>query len=1359
MGGGALGCGGQASGKLQVGNIPVDVTALAAAEIAPAGTAPTVVVSADGTDASRLLGAQQVDQGGDTLGRYRILSCLGRGGMGEVFLAEDPTLRRSVAIKRISRGLEADRTFRARLRREAQLAARLNHRAIVQVFDLVTGDDVDHLVMEYVSGPSLHAMAAGSPLPVAEAVRIAAEIADGLAYAHEQGVIHRDLKLENVLIGTDRQPKIVDFGVARRTDAAGPGAAGAGEEQLTREGAVVGTSRAMSPEMIQGAAVDGRSDLFSLGVLLYELVTGASPFLGGNDAVTMLRVIGERQRSVHELVPDVPRALSELIDQLLEKTPEGRPESAQVVRDRLRALDGRPRPPGTPRPATDPALPTPAGERRQVTLVCIELVAAGAGGDELTDPELLADVLPVFRARVDEILAGFDGLLISALGHRFVACFGHPRPIEDAARRAVLAARALLDAAGGLRGEMGAGFTALVAVHTGVAVARGGGTTEELVLGGTLDAALRLLQLGAAGELWLSSPAARLVEAELELEPAVVLRDGVTTARRHAGVRDTTRSGPGADDRPMVGRDHEIQLLLAGWRRVRHSQGQAALLVGEPGIGKSRLTRELARALAGDRPRPIVLRGSAYRQRSALEPVAEAIAALLGDRATLAEQIRSLTGPDEAAQVLQFLGIAADPAAAPPERPRQQLLAGLRDVLTGASRDVPTLMIVEDLHWLDPSTLDLIALVLRDLAALPLFLVMTTRPGLQPPWPAAAAVTQLHLGRLEAAAIDTVISQACGDHPLATAERAQIVARSEGVPLYAEALVRAALELGRVADVPSTLRDALTARLHQLGPSATRVARIAAVAGREFTASLIAATGGLDPAAVDRELERLVDVQILLRRRGRAVLYQFGHVLLQQAAYDELLAADRRQLHGQVADALLADERAGRDPGPELIAHHLAGARRFDDAIGSAQRAALRALGRHARIEARELLRQALGWLDQLPESDARDRSEIGLRMQLGAVLISTEGYTSPDLERTCQRAEILTARHQDMPLPVKYGLVAMRLMRGSRAEIEPLIGWLDQVLHRELPATERMMAHSLIGTYDYARADYARSSHHFERSMALFVPAEHAGVVQTYGGCGGFYPHIISIFLLWRIGRFADAGRHARETVAQAESLDPYSLVCALGFQIGLWIAAGDVDRAEADTERFHQLSVRYEFPYPTLWSRCCRGWVLSRRGQTERAMAEIVAGSDGIRQIGCKVYFPYLLGLLADTAITVGQFDRAERALDEGLELCRTSFDCVSESELLRLRGRLILGRDASARAAARAVFADALAVARRQGTLESALRAATELAAVLHAEHRTDEALAVLDPVYRGFASELDDPQLAAPRRLIADLRAGA
>jgi len=256
-----------------------------------------------------------------TVGRYRIVRRLGRGGMGEVVLGEDLALGRRVAIKRLCLGADAPAPdARMRLRREARLAARLDHRAIVRVHDLVTDGDADHIVMELVEGPSLREVHDRGPLPVAEVLRVVREVLEGLAHAHERGVVHCDLKLENVLLDGDGQPKIADFGIAI-LDGEDPRSAAE----------VVGTPRTMSPEQIRGERVDVRSDLFSLGVMLYELLAGVSPFAAESDRVTLLRVVHDEPRPIGELVAGLPREVCDLVAHLLEKSPARRPATARDV--------------------------------------------------------------------------------------------------------------------------------------------------------------------------------------------------------------------------------------------------------------------------------------------------------------------------------------------------------------------------------------------------------------------------------------------------------------------------------------------------------------------------------------------------------------------------------------------------------------------------------------------------------------------------------------------------------------------------------------------------------------------------------------------------------------------------------------------------------------------------------------------------------------------------------------------------------------------------------------------------------------------------------------------------------------------
>jgi eukaryotic-like serine/threonine-protein kinase len=292
-------------------------------------TAHPRIATSTGAETTPLRGVAHAAVDPDVaLGRFRVVGDLGAGGMGEVVLAEDTVLGRQVALKRLRAGLAADPRQRARLRSEARIAAKLDHRAIVRVLDLVSEREVDHIVMEYVAGPSLRALRARGALPIARIVQIACEVVDALDHVHAHGVIHRDLKLENVLTARNGQPKLNDFGIARCAD----------HEDDTASGEVMGTPRAMSPEQIGGAQVDRRSDLFSLGVMLYELVAGVSPFAAETHAHTLHRVIHHQPSSLTAIVPGVPAALSELVDHLLDKNPMLRPQSAREVLVRLRAV-------------------------------------------------------------------------------------------------------------------------------------------------------------------------------------------------------------------------------------------------------------------------------------------------------------------------------------------------------------------------------------------------------------------------------------------------------------------------------------------------------------------------------------------------------------------------------------------------------------------------------------------------------------------------------------------------------------------------------------------------------------------------------------------------------------------------------------------------------------------------------------------------------------------------------------------------------------------------------------------------------------------------------------------------------------
>jgi tetratricopeptide (TPR) repeat protein len=482
-------------------------------------------------------------------------------------------------------------------------------------------------------------------------------------------------------------------------------------------------------------------------------------------------------------------------------------------------------------------------------------------------------------------------------------------------------------------------------------------------------------------------------------------------------------------------------------------------------------------------------------------------------------------------------------------------------------------------------------------------------------------------------------------------------------------------------------------------------------------------------------------------------------VLLQQAAYEELVAGDRRDIHGRMADALLA---ATPPPPPEVIAHHLAGARRFAEAIASAGQAAATALARHAMVEAIDLFRQSLSWLEQTPASADRDRMEIGLRMQLGALLIATAGYTSPELEASCARAEALCEIHPDVAMPVKYGLWAVRLMRGG-VDLAPLIGWFERVIATSDDPAELMMAHASLGTHGYVSASYASSRHHLAEAMKRFDPASHRRVVQTYGGAGGFYGHVLTTSVLWHVGESEAAWRHNQETLALARSLDdPYTLAVAVAYDLVQGFATHDPDRAERAASEVRSLSERFGFPYFLCTAMVGHGWAQVMRGHHERGLREIEAGLAGKAMMGVKVYHPYYMAHLIEAALAAGQIDLGLRAVDEALALCRTTIDRMYEAEIVRLRGELWLRQgDGSrqAREAACTSFEEARALADALGAHTFVLRATTSMATVLRDLGRGAEAAAALDAAIVRFPDSAlpaaSDPDLELARHLRQEL----
>ncbi len=1274
-----------------------------------------------------------------TIGPYRVIRSLGAGGMGEVFLAYDPRLDRRVAIKRIRPDAAPDARRRARFQREARLAARLSHPGIVQIFDLLTAGEIDHIVMEYVAGGSLRQLLRETGArPPAEDLAIAGMVADALADAHRREVLHRDLKSENVLLCTEEQTaparvKIADFGVARllvRTPQRG-------SDSLTGEGILVGTLRAMSPEQIQGERLDPRSDLYSLGVLLYEIFTGESPFLAADSMQTIARVLKDRQRPACELRPQIPRQLSALIDELLEKEPERRPREAAEVADRLRLLaeDSDFGGETTVEPTSSSTSAAAAGQRRQVTVMSCDLVSLGEESG-FSDPETLYQVTPEFQALAGEIVERFEGHLADVLGHRLLACFGYPRAHEDDARRAVLAALEIVTRGEHLRArradEQARELAVRVGIHTGPAVIMPGASgKEELTLGRSLDLAVAVHGLAEPNGVLVSGSTHRLIEGLFDTEALAptplpgfpqplrlhrVLAAGDVHSRVDSDAVPLTR---------LVAREQELALLISRWQTAAGGTGQVVLVGGEAGIGKSRLVWELKRRLAVEDAGWLIGHGSPYARNSPLHPVIELLRPALTLEANLPadEQLARLEQTIERCglplpEVLPLLAPIFDlawegrypPPRLGPEQQRPKTMEALVALLLSMAEERAMVLVVEDLHWVDPSTLELLDLLIDQAAAAPALLLLTSRPEFDAPWGHRAGLTQLELSPLTDSQVETLIGRLPEADELPAKLRQKIVAGTDGVPLFVEELTRTVVEAARSRAsredgdssvplvIPATLRDSLTARLDRLG-AAREVAQLAATVGRKFSYSLLAAVSSLPAETLETELERLVRAG-LIRRRGfsSAARYFFKHALIRETAYESLLQPTRHHWHHRIARVLEqqpAEVDAARTRSPEqelpLLAYHWSRAvdpgdpdpERVRKAVDYLRRAAEQQLQLGAFHEAGEHLREALGLISALAAGAERDELELALQMHLGTVYKVTQGWTSAEVKQAYDRARRLCGRLGDRPeLPLLlFGLWSYHMCRGECRRAREMARESFEQARQADDSDLLMLAHCALSNTLFWLAELPASLTHTEAVLKLYVPEQHDAHRDHYGQDPRVFAMMSSVWCLWHLGRPRDARqRHDQLLALAAELSHPFSTAIALNTSLCFYRNQHDVPGTRRAAEQLVDLSRKLAFSQYEITGLLFRDWAEAQAADGGALVAQIRERFETYKKKVGKFSRTYMAIPTAEVCCRAGRYDEGLAVVDEGLAVAETNQELAHEAELHWLRGKLLLQRGAA-------------------------------------------------------------------------------
>jgi len=1261
--------------------------------------------------------------------------------MGTVWRAWDERLKRRVAIKQI-RADAAVSDLRARLRREARAAARLNHPAIVHIYDIVEEDEGDWIVMELVSGQTLRQwVEEKGPLKPAMAARIGCEIAEGLAEAHDLGILHRDLKACNVMVTPAGRTKILDFGLAKELAQEGVDQ----DPTLSIPGIVLGTAYAMSPEQALGRELDARSDLFSLGALLYEVLTGVPPFRGDSPTASLARVLSFQPRPLRHSIPALSAEVSDLIERLLKKEPADRPQSAREVARVLRAagagedgshgtepassatraheetsmtIDLRPLAEGTReatpcRSLSESGHRRTFGERRLLTVVCCGLVELEEYSGEVgfLDLETLSESMASFQDLAREICERYSGSLSTTLGHLLWLYFGYPQAHENDVHRAIRTARELaarIDEIGARWSPRGKQRLALrVAVHTGpAAVVSRAGQEERLQLGSVLDLATSLQSAAPVGQVVVSEASQKLIGRDFATEalPPVHVPGVGEPVSMHRILRETApEDRESGRQPPLVGRERELALLEDRFRLVCAGFGQAVMISGEAGIGKSRLLSAFRERLAGTGITWWIAYGSPYTQSSPLAPIIELLDRLLSQSgeispddkiARLEVLLEGSPGPENVPLLASLLSIPGESLGLSPEAQRRNTFQTLLALTAKTAELQPLVLVVQDLHWVDPSTLDFLTLLLEEIRALPVMLIATYRPEFQAPSGQWSQRTQLGLSRLTHEEAAALVSRLAGDREVPPDVLQEIVARTDGIPLFLEELTKAIFETGWTqgkADIPSTLSGSLAARLDGLGP-AKEVAQIASVIGRMFTFEVLEAIAPFDAVTLRKRLDELIQAGLIYRSGlGARSRLSFKHALVQDAAYASLLAKDRQELHLKIALLLEAKELEPPSAHPGagdndrmVLAYHWSEAADVRQPEPEWVRKAVFyriAAGEHslrlgAYKEAHAQLEAALKMVEKLPPGGERDRQELVVRMRQGTVLKAIRGLGSPEVHQVYRRARELCLQLEDRRelAQVLFGLWASHFIH---AEYQEAIKLAEEHLEAawQLGPAERSMAHHTMANSLLAVCRLPECLVHAEIAAALAEGLDEGVFLIEYGQDPRIIAASVSGEVLWQMGLEEEAlVRHETISSLAVRLVHPFNLVAAASTSMWFHRQRGDAEATLACAERMIQVAkTSGGFPEYETAAKIYRGWALAELGQAGEVVDEVLARLEEYSRAGGQTSMATFYAIGAEVCRRTGKLEDALGLIDKGLSASRNG-GLLAEVELYCLQGEIL-------------------------------------------------------------------------------------
>ncbi|MCV7120541.1 AAA family ATPase [Mycobacterium nebraskense] len=874
----------------------------------------------------------------------------------------------------------------------------------------------------------------------------------------------------------------------------------------------------------------------------------------------------------------------------------------------------------------------------------------------------------------------------------------------------------------------------------------------------------------------LGSPPLKGVAAPLEVFQ--VLSESTARSRLEAiGNTDLT---------PLVGRETEVRELQDTWAQVVEGRGQVVSLSGEAGIGKSRLVWHISEH-ASDVAWLIPFQCSPFYQHTALHPVIDAlerVALGFDGHDSPTQKMRKLEGwlvqngqqlADAVPLFSSLLSIPLTPeytpVSAPPDQLKQQTLQAITTILLNRAAQQPLLLVMEDLQWVDPTTIELLSLIVEQVPATRIMMLLTYRPDFEPPWAPLTHLAAITLGRLPPDEAAQLTSRVAGGKILPAELMAQLVAKTDGVPLFVEELTKMVLESGRLVEhaehyeltgplpelpIPNTLHDSLTARLDRLSPVKS-VAQLAATLGRDFSYALLRAVAPWDEDTLLRGLRQLTDAELLYQQGlPPTATYRFKHALIQDAAYQSLLKSTRQQHHQRIAQTL--ESRFGETVStqPELLAHHYTEAGLTAQAIPYWRAAGQRALQRYANLEAATHARRGLELLSTLAETPEHAQQELSLQILLGAASSFVHGPQSVEhnYARACELARQVGSTPELFPAlsGLQYAQMVHGRMRRARALAEEFL----QLAQQQDDPLILAVGHRMLAYTAWWQGDLIDVRNHSRQGLAFYSLDQHSAGLIGYSQDSGVVCGYLSALVEHVLGYPTRAVQAMERTLAHAQGLGhPNSVAMTLLMSAQLSQLRRDPELARMHAEAAMAVSREHGIDATELWCLLPHGWALAQQGEVAKGISDIREGINRRRAYGIGAVWPWFLVLLAEAYGAVGQLGEGLAALEEALQWVQQNDERLYEAEAYRIRGELLLKQHVPDTAEAEQCFERGLQVARQQQAKSWELRAAMSLSRLWQQQGRRDDARELLMPVYDWFTEGLDTADLQDARELAEGL----